>query len=114
MILLPRAGGTVNAPPLIRVPGGAVVSDCMWQMSQPTEWKSEAPTCASLVDANLASREGAFVALMNRAKASMSLSGSSPQTTLGLLLQRVVSGTSSHKVVTSLVLNLLVIPISFR
>src|SRR5229473_3542244 len=96
MILLPRAAGTVNAPPLISVPVGAVVIEAMWQISQPTAWKREAPTCASLVAARAASRDGALLALMNRANASISLSGSSPHTTFGLLLQGVVSGTSSQ------------------
>src|SRR6266436_7984540 len=97
MILLPRAAGTVNAPPLMSVPAGAVVRLVMWQMSQPTAWKSEPPVWASEVAASLVSREGTLLALMNWAKASMSLSGSSPQTTFGLLLHGVLSETSSHR-----------------
>jgi hypothetical protein len=35
MILLPRASGTVNAPPSMEVPGGAVTMALTWQVAQP-------------------------------------------------------------------------------
>lgn len=35
MILLPRASGTVNAPPLITVPAEAVTMGLTWQVEQP-------------------------------------------------------------------------------
>src|SRR3984885_9545245 len=43
MILSPRASGTVNMPPSITVPVGAVVMDCTWQTLQPTRLKSSWP-----------------------------------------------------------------------
>ena len=42
MILLPSSGGTVKAPPLIRVPGGTVVIDVTWQIAQPI-WLKGSP-----------------------------------------------------------------------
>src|SRR5215471_18742823 len=114
MILLPRAFGTVKAPPLMSVPGAAVVRVEMWQMSHPIEWKSEAPAWALAVAAKTVSREGALVARMKRANASMSPSGSSPQFCDGLAVHGWLSGTASHRVVNSCRLSRLVIPISFR
>src|SRR5215471_5093592 len=77
MILLPRAAGTVNAPPLITVPAGEVVIDVTWQMLQPIALKRDAPVWASDVAASAVSRGGALSARMKRAKTSMSLSVSS-------------------------------------
>src|SRR4051794_17072786 len=123
MILLPRAAGTVNAPPLMIVPAGAVVIEVTWQMLQPTALKRDAPVCASDVAARAASRGGAFDERMNSAKAAMSLSGSSPQVALGILAQGVLSGTVSKpepkptkrpKLVFSVRLKRLVMPCSLR
>ena len=43
MILLPSAFGTVNSPPLIFVPGRAVVMDGVWQTAQPVWLNSASP-----------------------------------------------------------------------
>src|SRR5207244_2685428 len=94
MILLPSAAGTVNCPPFITVPVGAVVIEVTWQMLQPTELNNAAPVCASAVAARAVSRDGAFVALINLAKWSMSSNPSGPKGSSG-------SGTVSQIGVTS-------------
>src|SRR6266850_7092300 len=65
MFLLPRAAGTVNAPPLITVPGGAVAIVRTWQMLQPTELNRLSPAIASEVAARTVSRGGALLVRMN-------------------------------------------------
>jgi hypothetical protein len=47
MILLPRAAGTWNVPPLIDVPGGAVVIEGVWQLAQPIWLNSDSPARTS-------------------------------------------------------------------
>src|SRR3954470_24087697 len=95
MILLPRVAGTVNSPPLIIVPAGAVVIEVTWQMLQPTALKRDAPACASAVAARAVSRGGAFDERMISAKAVMSSSASSPQVLPGMFAQGVLSATVS-------------------
>src|SRR5687768_17121404 len=72
MILSPRAGGTVMAPPLITVPAGAVVMVTVWQCWQPIWLNRLRPATASGVAARAVSRGGTLVARMKRAKASTS------------------------------------------
>jgi hypothetical protein len=43
MILLPRVSGKTNPPPLIGVPGGAVVIDGVWQLAQPIALNRDSP-----------------------------------------------------------------------
>jgi hypothetical protein len=43
MILFASAAGTVNAPPLILVPSGAVVIEGTWQIAQPTLANTASP-----------------------------------------------------------------------
>jgi len=86
MILLPRAAGTVKAPPLIKVPVGAVVKvRCDSYRSQLN--RKVPPGSSIRVAASRASRDGALVALINLANWSMSFSGSSAHTTFGLFEQ---------------------------
>src|SRR5205085_7134 len=120
MFLLPRAAGTVNAPPLIKVPAAAVVIVRTWQMEQPTWSKSCEPVMASEVLATALSRGGALDERMKAAKALMSSSGSSPQLTLALLAQGWLSETWSKAAterpseVFSVRLKRLVMPCSLR
>src|SRR6266496_3515850 len=129
MILLPRAAGTLNAPPLILVPAGAVVIERTWQMAQPIWLNRFEPATMSELGVPFepssapGPRGGAFVARMNLAKATMSSSGSSPQFTLGLLAHGALSGTGSNPEpkptkrpldVFSVRLKRLVMPCSFR
>src|SRR6185503_18348927 len=75
MILLPRAVGTVNAPPLMDVPGAAVVNVRVWQTLQPTELNNESPRVAA---AGIGfCRPGARVAAMKSANANTSPPSSS-------------------------------------
>src|SRR6185369_8055849 len=79
MILLPRAAGTVNAPPLIEVPGAAVVKVRVWQTLQPTELNNESPRVAA---AGMGfCRPGARVAAMKSANANTSPPSSSGSAT---------------------------------
>src|SRR6185369_3785467 len=126
MILLPRAAGTVNWLPLIRVPAGAVVIERTWQIAQPILLNRFEPATMSELGAPFepssapGPRGGALVARMNLANATMSSSGSSPQFTAGLLSQGWLSGTGSNAAtefpsqVFSVRLNRLVIPCSLR
>src|SRR5262252_9206193 len=119
MILLPSAAGTVNAPPLMTVPGAAVVIDATWQVVQPIESNEFAPAFASAVAASAASRGGAFVERMKAANSSMSPSLSSPQVP-DEFTHGVLSGTLSNAAtelpidVFSVLTSRLVIPISFK
>src|SRR5882672_1890643 len=106
MTLLPRAAGTVNAPPLITVPVGAVVIDDTWQIAQPMEVNRLAPVTASAVAASAVSRGGAWLARMKRAKWSMSSNPSGPNGSSG-------SVVVLHTVVVSVGCNRLVTPCSF-
>src|SRR3954453_4991375 len=72
MILSPRAAGTVNLPPLITVPTGAVGIVGVWQVAQPIETKRFEPAMASDVAARAVSRGGTLVERMKRTKASTS------------------------------------------
>jgi len=103
----PSAGGMVNVPPLILVPAGAVVNVSTWQVAQPILSKSARPFFATTLPATCASRAGALLARMNRAKRSISESPSDPGVSFGsvALLQIFV---------TSLGCRRLVMPISFR
>jgi hypothetical protein len=49
MILLPRAAGTVNTPPLIFAPGRAVVIEGAWQTVHPTLLNNASPAKTSAV-----------------------------------------------------------------
>ena len=108
MVLFPSAGGTVNVPPLITLPGGEVTMLATWQTAQPMAPKRARPLMASVVAASVASGGGALVARMNAAKASTSSPSSSG------------SGTASNAAterpleVSSAGWNGLVIPISAR
>src|SRR6476646_2201765 len=120
MILLPSAGGTVNAPPLITLPTDDVVMFRVWQVAHPTALNRFDPVIASPVAASAVSRGGAFVARMKAANSSMSLSGSSPHEMAALLAHGWLSGTWSKFAtdrpidVFSVRSSRLVIPISFR
>src|SRR6266567_594084 len=129
MILLPRAAGTVNAPPLITEPAGKVVIERTWHMLHPIWLKRFEPATMSGLGAPLepssapGPRGGAFVARINLAKALMSSSPSSPQFTLGLLAHGWLSGTGSNpepnptkrpREVFSVRLKRLVMPCSLR
>src|SRR5215470_9707857 len=94
-------------PPLIFVPGAAVVSAGTWQMAQPILLKRASPFLAEALAASCASRAGALVARMKRAKRSMSESPSGPVLSLG-------SGEVLQMDVTSLGRRRLVMPISFK
>src|SRR5215472_3375273 len=106
MILLPRAGGTVKAPPFITVPAGAVVMLVTWQIAQPIELNICAPARASLVAARLWSRDGALVARIKRANLSISARPSAPGWSSGsvVTLQTVVKsvGLSGFEIPISL------------
>src|SRR4029453_9157625 len=79
MILLPRAVGTVNAPPLMEVPGAAVTNVRVWQTAQPTLVNSGSPAVAA---AGIGFwRPGARVAAMKSANASTSSPSSSGSAT---------------------------------
>src|SRR5690242_12018839 len=101
MILLPSAAGTVNWPPLMTVPAGAVVIDRTWQMAQPMLLNKFEPATMSELGVPFepssapGPRGGTLVARMNLANATISSSPSSPQFTAGLLAQGWLSGTVS-------------------
>jgi len=95
------------AGPEIGVPGGAVSMVPTWHRAQPTESNRAEPFVASAVSARRASRGGALVARMNRAKWSMSVSPSGPGASSG-------SFTVSHRLVISVGSRRLVMPISLR
>src|SRR5437868_14468866 len=106
MILLPNALGTVNAPPLMTVPGGAVVIEDTWQMEHPIALNSCCPCCAADVANNAESTGGALVARMNCANLSISA-----KWVTGSVLS---SGSLVvlHTVVVSVAFNRLVMPCS--
>src|ERR1700682_703220 len=110
MILLPRAAETVSAPPLMTVPGAAVVIVPTWHRAQPIWLKRLLPAITSELLTSVASRGGTLRDRMNRAKESMSRKFAGK----GGLGRSLSSGsaTVSHKVVTSVGLNRFVIPIS--
>src|SRR6185295_17342610 len=115
MILSPSAGGMVNLPPLTIVPVGAVVIEVRWQFEQPMLVNRLEPVIASGVAAATASREGALVARMKRAKSSTSspkgnpaLGGSSGSGTVSN------AATETPLLVFSAGWSGLVMPISFR
>jgi len=72
--LVATAGRTVMAPPLIRVPGGAVTMVSTWQVAQPTFANSAAPVWTS---ASIGPRGGALVERMKLANALTSSPSSS-------------------------------------
>src|SRR5258706_2157024 len=96
----PSAGGIVNVPPLILVPAEAVVSVSTWQVAQPTLLNSVRPFCADALLATCASREGALLARMKRAKRSISKRPSDPGLSLGseTVLQRLVTSFGCRRV----------------
>src|SRR5258706_7234132 len=110
MILLPSESGTIKAPASTDVPGGAVVMEETWQISQPTLWNRLAPARPSGEFARAVSRGGTLVARMNRAKRSMSCK---PSESVVALLG---SGITSQILVTSTLLGgkRLLTPISFK
>src|SRR6185503_7025661 len=67
MFLSPSAGGTVNAPPLITVPGGAVVIVRTWQTAQPIRLNRLEPLRAAGEAARVASTGGALSERTNSA-----------------------------------------------
>src|ERR1044072_7080925 len=85
MTLSPSAAGTMNRPPLMNVPAGAVVIDWTWQMAQPIELNKLRPVWASAVAARYSSRGGAVVALMNRATVSTPAPSSSGSATVSYM-----------------------------
>src|SRR4030095_15982461 len=126
MILLPRAVGTVNAPPLMDVPGVAVVNVRVWQTEQPTEVNSESPRVAA---AGIGfCLPGALVAAMKSANArtsppssSGSATGSKADGNVTLITpSAVLAGFSlvpaagSDELLPLDPSNLLVMPISFK
>ena len=59
MILFPSALATLSAPPLMTVPGAAVVMSGVWHVAQPISLKIRFPSLASTVAARTRSRGGA-------------------------------------------------------
>src|SRR6266498_2197471 len=78
MILLPSAAGTVKTPPLIFVPGRAVVMDGVWQTAQPTLLNNAPPATTSTEIGPLG---GALVERIKSAKATTSTPSSSGSAT---------------------------------
>src|SRR5258706_14265527 len=97
----PSAGGIVNVPPLILVPAEAVVSVSTWQVTQPTLLNSVRPFCADALLATCASRGGALLARMKRAKRSISKRPSDPGLSLGseTVLQRLGASFGCRRLV---------------
>jgi hypothetical protein len=104
--LLPSAAGTVNAPPLIRVPVGAVTRLATWHVVQPIWANSASPARESAVAARAVSRGGALVERMKLAKRMRSSPSSSGSATPSL--------TTRPFEVLSLGNIGVVMPISFR
>jgi hypothetical protein len=126
MILFPRAVGTVNAPPLMAVPGAAVMNVRVWQTAQPTEVNNESPRWAA---AGIGfCLPGALVAAMKSANANTSPPSSSGSATGSkadgkvtlITPSAVLAGFSlvpaagSDELLPLDPSNLLVIPISFK
>src|SRR4029077_8236464 len=103
----PSAAGIVNVPPLIFVPAGAGVSVSAWQIAQPILPNRPRPFFASALLASCASRAGALVARMKRAKWSVSERPSGLGVSLGceVMLQKLVPSLGCRRSV---------IPISLR
>src|SRR5262249_18727451 len=97
----PSAAGIVNVPPLIFVPAGAVVRVSVWQIAQPILSNRARPFFASKLLASCASRAGALVARMKRAKWSVSESPSGPDASFGseAVLQRLVTSLGCRRLV---------------
>src|ERR1700687_1040146 len=97
----PSAGGIVNVPPLILVPAVAVVIASTWQVAQPILSKRVRPFLAAAPLASCASRAGALVARMKRAKRSISERPSGPGLSFGseALLQRLVTSLGCRRLV---------------
>ena len=64
MTLLPRAAGTMKAPPLMAVPGSDVMVDGTWQIAQPRFAKICSPVRTSVV---IGPRDGVLVERMKSA-----------------------------------------------
>src|SRR5262245_32222109 len=108
MILAPSAAGTLNAPPLINVPGGAVVIDRTWQTAQPIMLNILLPALAAIVLNRATSGGGALDARIKRANISTSSPLSSGSGTVSKL------ATEAPLRVFSAGCNGLVMPISLR
>ena len=72
MILLPSALGTVNCPPLMTEPTGAVVIERTWQTEQLSVSKSAEPGSDASSGTSCLSRAGALVERMKRVNDSTS------------------------------------------
>jgi hypothetical protein len=70
--MAPSALETLSAPPLMLVPGVAVVVLGVWHVSQPMSLKIRLPFFAAKVAARFTSRGGALVDRMNNANSSTS------------------------------------------
>src|SRR3954447_2411807 len=68
MVLLASGAVTMKVPPLKEVPSGAVVSESVWQFTQPMLSKITSPVSEDVLGA----RDGALVERMKRVKASTS------------------------------------------
>src|SRR5262245_13994755 len=101
MILLPRASGTEQAPPLITVPAGAVVIDERWQTAHPTRLNRLCPAWTAGV---IGPRGGTPVARRKRVKAS----------TASPLGASAVAGSSGSAIPSSTKLPLLVLSVGRR